>query len=68
MTKRRMWNVSYDVGCLQGPEWRTFVVDYNLNASDNLIFNIDTELQLIAMVFGSDGCECTYSWYLGGDD
>lgn len=44
-------------GQLQGPEWESFALAHEISKGDTIIFNIDSELRLIAMVFGLDGCE-----------
>ncbi|KAI8530642.1 hypothetical protein RHMOL_Rhmol11G0075500 [Rhododendron molle] len=62
-TKEQTWHISYADGRLQGPSWESFVIAHNLRVDDTIVFSMDADLNLIAMVFNQDGCERTFFWY-----
>lgn len=67
-TKEQAWYISYADGCLRGLGWESFVIAHTLREDDTLLFSMDVDLNLIAMVFDREGCERTFYWYTNTDD
>ncbi|KAG5512786.1 hypothetical protein RHGRI_018301 [Rhododendron griersonianum] len=67
-TKEQAWYISYADGCLRGLGWESFVIAHTLREDDTLLFSMDVDLNLIAMVFDQEGCERTFYWYTNTDD
>lgn len=63
-TNRRSWDIWYAGGYLQGLGWESFVAAHELEVDDTLIFSVDVDLCLKAMVFDQYGCERVYFWYI----
>ncbi|KAI8558202.1 hypothetical protein RHMOL_Rhmol04G0071700 [Rhododendron molle] len=67
-TKEQAWYISYADGSLQGLGWESFVIAHTLREDDTLVFAMDVDLNLLAMVFDQDGCERIFYWYTNIED
>ncbi|KAG5557446.1 hypothetical protein RHGRI_007627 [Rhododendron griersonianum] len=67
-TKEQAWYISYADGCLHGLGWESFVIAHTLREDGTLVFSMDVDLNLVAMVFDQEGCERTFYWYTNRDD
>ncbi|KAG5566131.1 hypothetical protein RHGRI_001907 [Rhododendron griersonianum] len=62
-TRQCTWEVEYTDGFLVRQGWNNFIAAHNLRCYDTLVFSVDWELKMHAMVFDELGREKTYNWY-----